>query len=453
MPGRLSVLVIDDEESHAQAAAEALERVGCECRIATSGKEGVEVVRSHGDIDVVVTDLVMPDVNGLEVLDQIKKIDSTVEVILLTGRGDVQTAVTAMQKGAYHYIEKPINIEELRTVVDKASQKKNLVIENRDLRRQIDERFGFDGIVGNSPAMTRVFDTITQIAPTNVTVLITGESGTGKELVAKALHNNSPRRNNRFVPLHCTAITEGILESELFGHVKGAFTSASRDRIGRFEYAHGGTLFLDEVGDMPLSTQVKLLRVIETGDFTRLGANDLLNADVRLVAATNQDLAAGVEEHTFREDLFFRLNVVSVHLPPLRERISDIPLLVDTFVRQFTLKHEKSIEGVSPEVMKRLTRYNWPGNVRELKNCIESMVVMSRAEILEEDLLPENVSVSETQFPIAPVFTQGVSLDEAEKELIKNTLALTRGNREEAARILKIGERTLYRKLKKYDLS
>jgi len=453
MSGKLRVLVIDDEESHAQAAAEALERVGCDCRIATSGKEGIDVVRSHDDVDVVVTDLVMPNVDGLEVLDQIKKINPTVEVILLTGRGNIHTAVTAMQKGAYHYLEKPINIEELRTVVDKASQRKNLVIENRDLRRQIDERFGFDGIIGNSPAMTRVFDTITQIAPTNVTVLITGESGTGKELVAKSLHTNSPRRNNRFVPLHCTAITEGILESELFGHIKGAFTSATRDRIGRFEYAHGGTLFLDEVGDMPHSTQVKLLRVIETGEFTRLGSNDLLNADVRLIAATNQDLAARVEEHTFREDLYFRLNVVSVHLPPLRERISDIPVLVDAFVHQFALKHAKNIDGVSPDVIQRLTRYNWPGNVRELKNCIESMIVMSRTEILEEDLLPDNVSTTETQFPIAPVFTQGVSLDDAEKELIKNTLSLTGGNREEAARILKIGERTLYRKLKKYDLS
>ncbi|MFH0962432.1 MAG: sigma-54 dependent transcriptional regulator [Planctomycetota bacterium] len=453
MTNKIRILIIDDEESHAQAAAEALERVGFDCRIATSGREGISVVRDHGDVDVVLTDLVMPDVDGLEVLDSVRKIDPTLEVILLTGRGNVQTAVTAMRKGAYHYLEKPINIEELRTVVEKAAQRKALVMENRDLRSQIDERFGFEGIIGNSPGMRRAFDTIVQIAPTNATVLITGESGTGKELVAKALHVNSPRRQERFVPLHCAAISEGILESELFGHVKGSFTGATRDRIGRFEYANGGTLFLDEVGDMPIPTQVKLLRVIDQGEFNRVGSNDLVRVDVRLLAATNHDLAARVEEHKFREDLYFRLKVVTICLPPLRERLSDVPVLIDTFIHELTVKHGKRIASAAPEVIQRLSSYAWPGNVRELKNCIESMVVMAKGDTLDVDLLPEQIRAAETRFPIAPLFTQGVSLDDAEKDLIRNTLALTKGNREEAAKILKIGERTLYRKLKKYGLS
>ena len=453
MARKLRVLVIDDEETHAQAAAEALERIGCDCRIATSGKEGISVVRDHGGVDIVVTDLVMPDVDGLEVLKNVKKFDPAIEVILLTGRGDVQTAVAAMREGAYHYLEKPINIEELRTIVEKAAEKQALARKNVALEKQLNEAFGFEGIIGDSPAMARVFDTLTQISPTNATVLITGESGTGKELVAKALHNNSPRRNERFVPLHCAAISEGILESELFGHVKGAFTGANRDRVGRFEYAHGGTLFLDEVGDMPPSTQIKLLRVIEEGEFSRLGSNELLHVDVRLIAATNHDLAARVEKGTFREDLYFRLNVVCIHLPPLRERLEDIPLLVNAFLKDMSARHSKTITTVTPEVMNRLMRYNWPGNVRELRNCIESMIVMCRGETLDESLLPEKIAATETRYPIAPVFPQGVSLDEAEKELIKSTLELTKGNREEAARILKIGERTLYRKLKKYELS
>ena len=453
MPRRLAVLVIDDEETHAAAAAEALERIGCECQIATSGREGISVVADHGNVDIVVTDLVMPDMDGLAVLERVREIDPNIEVILLTGRGNVQTAVTAMRKGAYHYLEKPINIDELRTVVGKAAEKQVLVRRNRELEQQINERFGFEGIIGESPAMARLFDTITQIAPTNATVLITGESGTGKELVAKALHVNSQRRQNRFVPLHCAAISEGILESELFGHIKGSYTGATRDRIGRFEYANGGTLFLDEVGDMPVPIQVKLLRVIEEGEFSRLGSNELLRVDVRLIAATNQDLAARVEDGRFREDLLFRLNVMRVHLPPLRERIDDIPLMANAFVKEFATRHNKNVAGVDSETMNRLTHYNWPGNVRELRNCIESMVVMTRQEVLTGALLPEKIAASETRYPIAPVFPQGVSLDEAEKELIKSTLQMTGGNREEAAKILKIGERTLYRKLKKYDLS
>jgi len=453
MPRRLSILVIDDEETHAAAAAEALERIGCECQIATSGREGISVVAEQGQVDIVVTDLVMPDLDGLAVLERVRKVDPGVEVILLTGRGNVQTAVTAMRKGAYHYLEKPINIEELRTVVEKAAEKQALVRRNRELEQQISERFGFEGIIGESPAMTRLFDTITQIAPTNATVLITGESGTGKELVAKALHTNSPRRQNRFVPLHCAAISEGILESELFGHVKGAYTGATRDRLGRFEYANGGTLFLDEVGDMARPIQVKLLRVIEEGEFSRLGSNELVRVDVRLITATNQDLAKRVEEGRFREDLFFRLNVMRVHLPPLRERIDDIPLLANAFVKEFAGRHNKEVTGIDSEAMNRLTHYSWPGNVRELRNCIENMVVMSRRSVLTGALLPEKIAASQTQYPIAPVFPQGVSLDEAEKELIKSTLQMTAGNREEAAKILKIGERTLYRKLKKYDLS
>jgi len=447
-----TVLVVDDEEGHAEATAEALQRAGYKVLLATTGQEGIRKI-DHGGIDVVVTDLVMNDASGMEILDTARRHIDHVEVIVVTGHATVETAVEAMQKGAYSYLRKPVDINELRTVVAAAMERLNLRRSNLEMRQRLSEKYGFDGIVGNNPKMLQMIDTLRRIAPTNATVLIYGESGTGKEVVAKSIHTNSPRRDAPFVALNCAALSESILESELFGHEKGAFTGADAFRKGRFEYADKGTLFLDEVGDMPLTTQVKLLRVIEEREIFRVGSNIAIKVDVRLVAATNADLEKLVEQKRFRQDLFFRLNVVTVHLPPLRERREDIPLLTDAFIREFTRRHNRKITGVTPEVRRILARHPWEGNVRELKNCIESMVVVSRDEILDVDDLPEQMMPAAEAAPPPGSSLAELTLDDAEKLLIKNALAESNGNRAEAARALGIGERTLYRKIKQYGLS
>jgi two-component system response regulator HydG len=447
----LRVLVVDDHETDAEAAAEVLQRIGCACRVATSGKAGLEIIR-EGDVDLVLTDLIMHDANGLDIVEETKRYWPDVEVLVFTGHASVDSAVEAMRKGAMTYLEKPLNIEVLRTHVVKAAEKQRLVRESADLKRQIDKRFGLEGIVGQSQPMQRIFDTLAQISSTNATVLVQGESGTGKELVARALHNNSPRRARPFVGLNCAALSEGILESELFGHEKGAFTGADQQRRGRFEYADHGTLFLDEVGDMPISTQIKLLRVIEEREIMRVGSNSPIKVDVRLVAATNQDLEELIRARKFREDLFFRLNVVRLYLPPLRDRRDDVPLLIEHFLAEFNRQHGKSIKGVSPEARRALYRYSWPGNVRELKNCIEAMVVTARGEVLDAADVPPNIASAAPQAGESAAIAPGMPMDDVERIHIMATLELTQGNREEAARLLKIGERTLYRKLDKYGL-
>ncbi len=448
----LRVLVIDDHEPEAQAAAEALERIGCRCRVATSGREGLEIIRD-GDVDLVLTDLVMHDLSGIQIVEETKKYWADVEVLVFTGHGSVDTAVEAMQKGAMTYLKKPLNIDVLRSHVMKAAEKQRVVRERADLKRQIDKRYGFEGIVGQSQSIQRVFDVLRQISPTKATVLIEGESGTGKELVARALHNNSPRRARPFVALNCAALSEGILESELFGHEKGAFTGADHQRRGRFEYAHHGTFFLDEVGDMPISTQIKLLRVIEHREIMRVGSNVPIKVDVRLIAATNQNLEELVRTKRFREDLYFRLNVVRLQLPPLRDRPDDIALLIDTFLGEFNNAHDKNISGIKTEALQVLHRYRWPGNVRELKNCIEAMVVTTESDVLDLGEIPPHISAASPGPPADDLDNvPGMSLDEVEKVVIQRTLEMTDGNREETARILKISQRTLYRKLDRYGL-
>jgi len=372
MTNHTVILVIDDKEDHAKATAEALQKMGYKCLIATSGRDGQKIIDT-GDVDIVITDLIMHDVDGLQILKSTKERLPEAEVILITGYGTVETAVDAMQKGAATYLLKPININHLRAEVNKLVEKQYLIRSNKELHKQLDERFGLSGIIGNSPKIQKILNVVNQISATTATILITGESGTGKELISKIIHNNSPRKNNPLVILNAAAIPENLLESELFGHEKGSFTGALYQRKGKFEYAHHGTLFLDEIGDMPLSTQVKLLRVIEDGIITRVGSNESIEVDVRLIAATNQDLEKLIKEGKFREDLYFRLNVVSIKLPPLRERKEDIPLLIDVFLREFLQTHNKTISYISPEARKILCNYPWPGNVRELKNCIESM--------------------------------------------------------------------------------
>jgi two-component system, NtrC family, response regulator HydG len=453
MDQQIRVLVVDDDEPHAQAVAESLERVGYECVVATSGRDGLRVIEEQ-TFDIVITDLIMDGVGGLEVLAKAKSELPDAEVVILTGHGTIKTAVTAMQAGATTYLTKPLDINELRTVVDKASQTQRLARSNIELQRQLNERFGFEGVVGSSSAMHAVVARLRQIAPTSATVLITGESGTGKELVAKAIHNNSSRRYKPIVTLNCAALSENILESELFGHVRGAFTGADRERKGWFEHANGGTLFLDEVGDIPLSTQVKILRAIETGEIVRVGTNEPIKVNVRLISATNRDLNEAIATGAFRQDLYHRLKVVSVKLPALRERRDDIPLLLDYFLKEFNASHGKAVKSITPAVRKALTAYSWPGNVRELKNVIESMVVMDVDGVLDVDDLTEDIQA------VAPVAFDrpssgasqliGQPLEDVEKYYIAETLKQTGGNREEAARLLGIGERTLYRKLKEY---
>jgi len=447
----LRVLVIDDNEAEAEAAAEALERIGCRCRIATSGSDGLEVIRD-GQADVVLTDLVMGEIDGLRIIEETKRLQPDVEVLVFTGHGSVGTAVEAMQKGALTYLEKPVNIDVLRTQVMKAAERQRVVRDRAALRRQIDKRYGFERIIGQSEPMQRVFDILDQISPTNATVLIEGESGTGKELVARAIHNNSPRRNRPFVGLNCAALSEGILESELFGHEKGAFTGADQMRRGRFEYAQHGTLFLDEVGDMPMTTQIKLLRVIEEREIMRVGSNEPIKVDVRLIAATNQNLEELVEAKRFRQDLYFRLNVVRIVLPPLRARRDDIQLLIDAFMEEFRRANDKEVTGISTEARAMLYGYSWPGNVRELRNCIESMVVTTRSRVLDVEDIPLRIREAAPGGREGLEVVPGMALEDMEKALIRRTLEMTKGNREEAAKILKIGERTLYRKLDRYGL-
>jgi two-component system response regulator HydG len=455
---QIRVLVVDDEEAHAEAVAESLERVGYECVVATDGAEGSRLLET-GTFDIVVTDLVMDDVDGLTILAKAKQELPDAEVILITGHGTINSAVTAMQYGAYNYLTKPLDINELRAVVNKATERQRLARSNVELRRQLNEKFGFEGVIGNSPQMHRAISILRQIAPTSATVLIQGESGTGKELVAKAIHTNSPRKSKPFVPLNCAAISEGLLEGELFGHVKGAFTGAVADRKGRFEYANGGTLFLDEVGDMPLATQIKLLRVIENGEIMRVGSNEPVKVDVRLVSATNANLEEAVRQGTFREDLYYRLKVMTVNLPPLRDRRQDIPLLIDHFLKELCQAHRKEISGTSHAVRKLISDCGWPGNVRQLRNTLESMVVVDSDGHLDVDDLPDDFAGDgvggdgRSSSGSGADSLIGKPLDEVEKYYIARALKQCQGNREEAARMLGIGERTLYRKIKLFDLN
>jgi two-component system response regulator HydG len=452
----IRVLIVDNDEALARAMEESLAKVGYDLVVATSGPEGARKIETD-TFDVIVTDLVMNDVDGMEILARARQNLPDSEVVLVTGHATVPKAVEAMQQGAFNFLEKPITTTRLRAVCEKAADAIRLKRQNTELRERLDERFGFEGIVFAAPQMQTVIDRLKRIAPTDASVLISGESGTGKELVAQAIHQNSPRKGKRIVALNCAAVAENLVESELFGHVKGAFTDAHSDRVGAFEFANGGTLFLDEVGDMPMSTQIKLLRVLEEHQITRVGDNKPIRVNVRLVSATNRSLEEMVAQGKFRNDLYFRLKVVTVNLPALRERREDIIPLTDHFRRQFAKHHHKQIKGLSPVVSKRLYGYDWPGNVRQLRNAVETMVVLDLDGTLDVDDLPPELA--DAQPPTAattavgggPIDLIGRTLDEIERWAIEETLKLTNGNREEAARILQIGARTMYRKLERYQ--
>jgi len=449
----IRVLIVDDDEGHAEALGDGLELDGHVCTLAGSGSEGIAQLEER-TFDAVLTDLVMHDRSGLEVLAEARRLQPQAVVLLVTGHASVETAVEAMQLGAADYLTKPVNLQELRTKLPRAVEAERDRAMNVELRRQLDKRFGFENIIGHSAPMQQLFEMLARVSETHVTVLVLGESGTGKELVAQAIHRNSARKDQPFVAVNCAALAEGLIESELFGHVKGAFTGAVTAKDGRIVYASGGTLFLDEVGDMPLETQAKMLRVLENRTVVPVGGNKEVPVDVRLVAATNRDLASMVKEGTFREDLLFRLQVVTLDLPPLRERTGDIPILIDHLIGEMNREHDRSIEGITPEARTLLVRYPWPGNVRELRNCIENMVVLSRSTMLEEVDVPHQVAESGRERPATTggYSLQGRSLSEVERDLIAENLRLCDGNREKTAKLLGIGERTLYRKIKEYGL-
>ncbi|MEM7625909.1 MAG: sigma-54 dependent transcriptional regulator [Planctomycetota bacterium] len=448
------VLVIDDEPDHAEVMAEALRRIGHVCTLVNNLDDAKDELQ-HGNFDLVVTDLKMDsDDDGMQVLAAARQTQPNAETIMVTAHGDVPTAKAAIKGGAFDFIEKPLDLDVFRTLCGNALNTVFLRAQNDDLRSRLDEQFGFEGIIGNSPAIRQLITTMKQIAPSTIPVLITGESGTGKELVAQALHNNSKRDKKQFAPLNCAGLSESILEDELFGHVRGAFTGAEKDRQGRFEYAHGGTLFLDEVGDMPKAMQAKLLRVLESGEVVRVGSNEPRHVDVRLVSATNRDLAEMVKEGEFREDLFFRIKGVELRLPSLRERREDIPLLTRHFVTHYARQMEKDVPAVAEDVQMLLMQHDWPGNVRQLMNVIQNMVVIADGDTLEPRHLPPEVAQAKAGGgdTAGSVNTGGMSLDHLEKQAIREALRTTAGNREQAAKMLGIGERTLYRKLKEYGL-
>jgi two-component system response regulator HydG len=454
-PGEgIRVLIVDDHAEHAQALAEGLERRGYECVVATSGAKGAKLLDQE-NFDLILTDLKMADLDGLAILRKAKQVTPDAEVIMITGYGDVKTAVEAIKEGAANYLTKPVDIAELRAIVQKATERVRVASTNRELRRQLDERFGFEGVVGNSAGMRTVLQRLKSIAPTDARVLILGETGTGKELVAKALHTNSPRKNRPFAALNCTALNENLLDDELFGHEAGAYTGADKMRKGRFEYANGGTLFLDEIGDMPLGLQAKLLRVLENNEVFRIGSNEPIKVNVRVISATHRDLKAAVAEGIFREDLYQRLKVVTIHLPPLRERREDIKLLVAHFLKESNSAHGKRVARVAEPVMRAMMGYAWPGNVRELRNFIDSGDVLDvDGELGLDDVQDSDVLASASGADVAPSGATnliGRPLVEVERYCIQEALKLTAGKREEAARMLGIGERTLYRTLKEWE--
>ena len=449
-PRQCTVLVVDDDRTGRETLAEAVLEMGYTVASAAGGTEALDILRQR-EIDIVLTDLKMPGMDGLELLARAKGIRPDAYVILVTAFATIDTAVAAMKSGAYDYVKKPIDLRELRVLLDRASQSHDLLLENELLRDQLGEKYDFSNIIGRGPAMNEVYDRIRQVADTNTVVLIEGESGTGKELVANALHVNSGRRDRPFVKVNCAALPETLLESELFGHERGSFTGALRQRKGRFELADSGTLFLDEIADLSPGTQSKLLRVLQNYEFERVGGTETLHVDVRIIAATNANLAERVHEGRFREDLYYRLRVVPIELPPLRDRREDIPLLVTHFVKEYAERNKKDIRGVSAETMNVLATYPWPGNVRELQNCMENMVVMAEGTMLEPELLPAEmrqttVASDETGFPI------GLSMRQIEEKAIRETLASVGGNRKRAASILGISLRTLHRRISEYGI-
>ncbi len=451
------ILVVDDEEVMRDVLQTLLDQAGYQVALAENGPQGLSLARRQ-PFDAAIVDVMLPEMGGLEVLEELKKVDAELAVLMITAFASVETAITAMKKGAFDYIAKPFKHEEVLHILRNALNQRRLLDENRELRTALRDQGRFTEIVGKAPRMQQIFSLISQAAPSRSTILVVGESGTGKELVAKAIHANSPRVDKAFVVVNSGSLPHDLLESNLFGHVKGAFTGAVYAKKGLFELADKGTLFFDEIGNIPLETQAKLLRVMQEREFMRLGGVETIKVDVRIVAATNIDLRRAVEDGRFREDLFYRLNVIAVQLPPLRQRKEDIPSLVVHFVDKYAKENVKRVVGVSPGALQSLLDYDWPGNVRELENVIERGVVLAITDSIDRDLIPDHVrSAPVFHVPHLTVPPEGISLKDViasfERRLIESTLESTKGVQKEAARLLGLKPTTLNEMIKRHSIA
>ena len=446
-----TILVVDDEKYIREGLVAALELEGYTGLQAENGRLAWDIINSE-PVDMVITDLRMPDMSGSDLLKKIYTTYPTIPVVVLTGHGTIEDAVTAMQNGAVDFLTKPVNLDHLSVLIKRSLAGKDMAEKNRELRAELESlrrKNGYSRIIGKSPRIQKLIETIQQIAPSRASVLITGESGVGKELVADAIVNYSDRKDKPFIKVHCAALNANLLESELFGHVKGAFTGAVADKKGRFELADGGTIFLDEIGEIDQGTQIKLLRVLQEREFEKVGGEKTIKTDVRVIAATNRDLQKEIKEGNFREDLYYRLNVVSIDVPPLRERKEDIFLLATSFLNEFNKENRKNIEGFSNEARSAISAYDWPGNIRELRNCVESAVVMCRTSQIELADLPPAVSRARGGNTIE--IELGTTMDEAEKKIILATVAYCKGNKSKAADTLGLGRKTIIRKMQEYE--
>jgi len=447
-----TILLIEDDRNTRNGVAKLL-RQKYEIVIAEDGARGINILQRN-NFDLVLTDIQMPGASGMDVLAECTKKSPEIPCVLITAYGSIETAVEAIKAGAYDFISKPIDVSKLELIIERALESRELKEENTRLKKQLDEKYGIENIIGNSPKIKEILETVKQIAPAKATVLILGESGTGKELIAKAIHNLSGRKG-AFIPVHCAALPSALLESELFGHERGAFTGASEQRKGRFELANGGTIFLDEIGEIDQIVQVKLLRILETKIFERIGGTIPIQTDARIVAATNKNLMELVKEGKFREDLFFRLNVLAIELPPLRERKEDILLLVKNFIDFYSKENAKKIEGISEDALDIILNYGWPGNIRELRNCIERMVVLCREKVLQASDIPQNIleqAAPGSSVSKKVVSSRTLNIENNEKNLIVQALEESNGNRTLAAKKLGISRRTLHRKLNEHGL-
>lgn len=446
---KFTVLIIDDEENIRNGLAANFELEDYEVKTAANGKDGLDLV-AKGDIDLVITDLRMDGISGEEVVKRVTTETPGIPVIVLTGHGSIDAAVEAMKSGAYDFLTKPLNLDQLNLIVKRALENRELSLQHKLLKEEIESSACLEQMIGRSAEMQKVFSMIKKVAPAKASVLITGESGVGKELVANAIHNLSGRKDKAFIKVHCAALSESLLESELFGHEKGAYTGADSMQKGRFELAHGGTIFLDEIGEINQNVQIKILRVLQEKTFERVGGEKSISVDVRIVAATNKNLEEEVKAGRFREDLYYRLNVVHLKVPSLKERKDDLPLLIDSFIKKFAAENEKEIIGIDSKAKAALLKYDWPGNIRQLQNCIESSVVMSNGKQIKLEDLPLSVSEYTGQESIS--IPMGISLEDAEKIIIMQNLSANKGNKSKTADILGIGRKTLHRKLNEYGL-
>ena len=443
------ILIVEDDPTVGESLRHLLKKKGHEILLASNGKEALQLFR-HEVVDLVITDVVMPKMDGIELLEGVKGLRPETEVIVISAQGTIEKAVQAMKLGAFDFIEKPINPRVISLLVDRALEKQTLILQNKDLRSKLEDKFHFKNIIGRSEKMVKIFELIHHIAPYDSSVLIIGESGTGKELIANAIHYNSPRASMPFIKVSCASLSEGIIESELFGHEKGAFTGAIASRKGRFELAHQGTLFLDEVEDIPPATQIKLLRVLQEGEFERVGGNKTNRVNIRIIAASNRDLQEAVKEGVFREDLYYRLNVVNIKLPPLRDRRDDIPFLINFFIEKYNQKYHMKVKGISQKAMNDLTDCGWTGNVRELENTIESILVINSPEVIDLQHLPQEMRDFKERPEVISIKI-GTPLDKVEKEMLIQTLRATKGNKRKAAQLLGINVRTIHRKMEEIE--